>query len=88
VAQHFPDDEALRAVVKALFADAALQEQYVLKGGNALALAYGGPRRSVDVDLSAVEPAPNQPDTASQQVLGAFKKRLSRALEREVPRSE
>ena len=62
MAQHFPDDEALRAVVKALSADAVLREGYVLKGANALALAYGGPRRSVDVDLSAVELSPHQPD--------------------------
>ena len=88
MAQHFPDDEALRAVVKALSADAVLRESYVLKGGNALALAYGGPRRSVDVDLSAVEPSPEQPDSASQEVLARFTRRLDRALEREVARSK
>jgi len=46
-------DAIRRLVIQAAFADDALTDQLVLKGGNALALVYGiGNRSSVDVDFS------------------------------------
>jgi len=46
-------DTIRRLVIQAAFADDALTDQLVLKGGNALALVYGiGNRSSIDVDFS------------------------------------
>jgi predicted nucleotidyltransferase component of viral defense system len=59
---HIPEEEAIRAVLQALSLDDFLQEQFVLKGGNALKFAFDSPRSSVDVDLSSTEPYPNQED--------------------------
>lgn len=42
------------AVLRAVAATPALHDHYVLKGGLALHLAYGSPRRSHDLDFNAV----------------------------------
>lgn len=77
---HLPDEQAIIAVLEALSSDAELRDRFVLKGGNALRHAFDGPRASVDVDLSAVEPAPGQSDAESRAALKAFCERLDGAL--------
>jgi predicted nucleotidyltransferase component of viral defense system len=46
-------DDVRKLILKALYGDSLLSEQLVLKGGNALALAYRvGGRTSLDLDFS------------------------------------
>ena len=75
-----PDDEAIQAVLEALSTDEVLRDHYVLKGGNALKYAFQGPRASVDVDMTAVEPQPKQETAETEAVLVDFCRRLDRAL--------
>ena len=82
---HLPDDAAIYAVLHALSLDEKLHEQFVLKGGNALRLAYKSPRSSVDVDFSSKETFPDQPDDKTQVLLEDIKERLNRALENVAP---
>jgi len=83
---HFPDDDAIIAVLEALASRPELRDGFVLKGGNALKLAFQGPRGSVDVDMSAVERSPDQPEEETQRVLDAFCSQLNGALEEVAPR--
>lgn len=82
---HLPDDDAIYAVLHALSLDDKLHEQFVLKGGNALRLAYKSPRSSVDVDFSSKEAFPDQPHEKTQVLLEDIEERLNRALEDIAP---
>jgi len=82
---HLPDDDAIYAVLHALSLDEKLHEQFVLKGGNALRLAYKSPRSSVDVDFSSKEAFPDQPDEKTQDLLKDIEARLNRALTEVAP---
>ena len=82
---HLPDDDAIYAVLHALSLDDMLHEQFVLKGGNALRLAYKSPRSSVDVDFSSTEAFPDQPDAKTQTLLKDIEERLNRVLEKVAP---
>lgn len=82
---HIPDEDAIRAVLQALSRDDFLQEQFVLKGGNALKLAFDSPRSSVDIDLSSTEPHPNQEHQETEQFRDEVVERLSNALLQIVP---
>ncbi|PEN04695.1 hypothetical protein CRI93_14750 [Longimonas halophila] len=82
---HLPDDDAIYAVLHALSLDRTLHEQFVLKGGNALRLAYKSPRSSVDVDFSSTEAFPDQPDATTQALLKDVEARLNRVLEEVAP---
>lgn len=77
---HFPDDPAIFAVLEAISTDEFLSGEFVLKGGNALKLAYYGIRASVDLDFTAVEPRPNQTGRESRAILDKFCMRLDSAL--------
>lgn len=82
---HLPDDDAIYAVLHALSLDAMLHKQFVLKGGNALRLAYKSPRSSVDVDFSSKEAFPDQPDEKTQALLKDIEKRFNRTLKEVAP---
>jgi predicted nucleotidyltransferase component of viral defense system len=81
---HIPEEEAIRAVLQALSLDDFLQEQFVLKGGNALKFAFDSPRSSVDVDLSSTEPYPNQEDQETRKFRDEVVERLKAALPKVV----
>ena len=74
------DEDAILVVLEALSGEPLLFNDYALKGGTALRLAYQGPRASVDVDLSSMKPYPNQTDAESQTALADFCNRLDGAL--------
>lgn len=73
-------DRALHAVLEALFSDPLLSRDYVLKGGLALRLVYGSPRRSEDVDLSAARPFTDEVTEEKNDMLMAFCEVLNDAM--------
>lgn len=76
---------AIMAVIDAVARDHALHEQYVLKGGLALQLAFGSPRRSDDLDFNAVHPSANEITDATKRELLSFADRLDEALRSTAP---
>lgn len=82
---HVPDDDAIRAVLQALSRDDFLRDHFVLKGGNALKLAFDSPRSSVDIDLSSTESYPNQDHQETEHLRDKVVDRLSQALSHTVP---
>jgi predicted nucleotidyltransferase component of viral defense system len=82
---HFPDDDAIIAVLEAVASRPQLRDRFVLKGGNALKLVFMGPRGSVDVDMSDVERSPDQREEETQRVLDMFCDQLNSALEDIAP---
>lgn len=82
---HVPDDDAIRAVLQALSRDDFLRDHFVLKGGNALKLAFDSPRSSVDIDLSSTEPHPNQDHQETEHFRDKVVDRLSQVLPHIVP---
>ncbi len=74
-------DRARLAVLDALARTPELWRAYVLKGGLALHYAYGSPRRSSDLDFSAVEPFTSAITEANERRLLRFCHALDTALE-------
>lgn len=85
---HLPEEQAILAVLEALDADSELSSNYVLKGGNALRLAFYGRRASVDLDFSSKETHIHQPEEETRAVLEEFTERLDRTLEEVTRRYE
>ena len=75
-----PADRARLAVLAALRRQDALWGRYVLKGGLALRMVYGSPRRSDDLDLTAVQPFASDVAEAQEVALLRFGYRLNEAL--------
>lgn len=80
VFSHDPADRARLAVLAALRRSSSLWGRYVLKGGLALRLVYGSPRRSDDLDLTAVQPFADDVAEAQEVALLRFGYRLNEAL--------
>ena len=74
------DPEARLAVLDAVARTPAFFDAYVLKGGLALHLAYGSPRRSHDLDFNAVAAYPRAVDEATSHTLIHAAHALERAL--------
>lgn len=77
--------EAIHAVFEAVARDQELHGGYVLKGGLALWLVYGSPRRSTDLDYNAVETAANVVTEETGCMLLDFCRRLDAALKKVAP---
>ena len=75
-----PADRARFATLAALRRSPELWGRYVLKGGLALRLVYGSPRRSDDLDLTAVQPFASDVAEAQEVALLRFGYRLNEAL--------
>ena len=75
-----PADRARLAVLAAVRRSDELWGRYALKGGLALRLAYGSPRRSDDLDLTAVKPFAADVAEAQEVALLRFGYRLNEAL--------
>lgn len=71
---------AIMAVLDAVSRDPDLHENYVLKGGLALQLVFGSPRRSDDLDFNALQPTSNQITGDTRRRLLSFAERLDDAL--------
>lgn len=76
-----PAERARLAVLDALARTPELWRAYVLKGGLALHYAFGSPRRSHDLDFSAVEPFSSAITEANEQRILHFCHTLNTALE-------
>lgn len=76
-----PADRARLAVLDALAHAPELWRGYVLKGGLALHFAYGSPRRSSDLDFSAVEPFTSAISEANERRILHFCHRLDEELD-------
>jgi predicted nucleotidyltransferase component of viral defense system len=76
-----PADRARLAVLDALAHTPELWRAYVLKGGLALHFAYGSPRRSSDLDFSAVEPFSSEITEANERRILRFCHTLDAGLE-------
>ncbi len=79
--KRFPEEEAILAIVEAMEVDDFLHEHFVLKGGNALRLAYHGVRASVDLDFTSIDSHAHQEHRATEALLDEFCSRLNQALE-------
>ena len=75
-----PADRARLAALAALRRAPDLWGRYALKGGLALRLAYGSPRRSDDLDLTAVKPFAAHVAEAQELALLRFGYGLNEAL--------
>lgn len=73
-------DRALFAILEALAAEPLLARGYVLKGGLALRLLYGGPRPSDDLDLSSAKPFTDVVTDEKNEMLLAFCDLLDESL--------
>jgi len=74
-------DYIKKMVIKALFADNDFLDLFVLKGGNALALAYSIPNRSsFDIDVSMEEDFPISQEMIKQKMEIAFEKVFKNTL--------
>lgn len=71
---------AITAILDAVSRDPDLHENYVLKGGLALQLVFGSPRRSDDLDFNALQPTSNQITGDTRRHLLTFAERLNHAL--------
>src|SRR5690606_28802 len=71
---------ALYAVLHAIALEPLLARDYVLKGGLALRLIYGSPRRSDDLDLSSAKPFTAEVTDEKNEFLLAFCDLLDAAL--------
>lgn len=82
-------DEIARHAVHTVFDAIARQEElhtgYVLKGGLALWMVYGSPRRSDDLDFNAVVPAANVITDETSRLLLEFCRALDAALDDVLP---
>jgi predicted nucleotidyltransferase component of viral defense system len=76
-----PADRARLSVLDALSHTPELWRAYVLKGGLALHFAYGSPRRSSDLDFSAVEPFTSEITEAKERRILHFCHTLDAGLE-------
>ena len=65
---HFPEDDAIEIVFKAIALSDRLSEEWVLKGGNALKKAYRSPRASADLDFTELTVTSNE----SEETLATF----------------
>lgn len=74
-------DRALRAMLAAIAAEPLLARDYVLKGGLALRLLFGGPRRSDDLDLTSARPFTHEVTDEKNEMLLAFCELLDASLE-------
>lgn len=72
---------ATRAILDAIGRTPPLYDPFVLKGGLALHLGFGSPRRSHDVDLNAVTPVARQITEETMDRLCSFRHQLNEALD-------
>ncbi|CAN5820111.1 hypothetical protein BH23ACT11_BH23ACT11_04460 [soil metagenome] len=73
--------DARFAVLRAIRRTPDLWSRYVIKGGLALQHAYGSPRRSHDLDISAIEPRAPELSEANEVRLVRFCHQLNAAME-------